>query len=86
MERLINSLDDQLEFVKSVINDFDSGNISKLYPHLSDEDRKKVLENKKEVKSIAENLSTVLSNGGIYDLDNNKMVELKERINKLKEK
>ena len=85
LNKLTESLDDGLNFVKSMLNNFDNGALSKIYPHLTEEERRKILDKKTELKSISEDLSATLTKTGVYGLDSKELSDLKERIDKIKE-
>lgn len=85
INKITDSLKDGLSFVKDMIHNFDSGQISKLYPYLTEEERKRIIEKRIEIKKASEDLSKVLSNGGIYDIDSKEIAEIKKRIEKIKE-
>ena len=85
INRLLKGTESNLEFVNKVINDFDNGNLSSIIQHLSEEDRKKVIEKRIELKSITEKISQELQNKGLYDVDGSMLSELKEQVNKIRE-
>lgn len=85
IDNIAKSLEGGLSFVKEMIHNFDSGQISKMYPYLTDEERKKIIEKRTEIKRISEDLSKTLQNGGIYDMDSKELSDIKEQIDKIKE-
>ena len=81
IRRLTDSLEPSLDFVNKVINDFDNGNISKLYNHLSDEDRKIVLKNKSKIKDVVDRMAKELAVKSFDEIDGGEIAKLKEELN-----